>query len=288
MLPAESTAATAAAAVVDCKVNSKAHLWAGPDGFVQYEEDVQVWLFMTTLADNKKGGAMRMGLSGVAYEACRTVPVALLTTAEGHILLLEALRTAFGGSESNRGFIAYREPNKTYRGHVSMETYLATISLALADCKNNGYNMGGKTAAAVILDQSGLDANQQAPPMATAAMHSVNGMSEVTALTTAMRDLWEGDVPIKSSSHATMVVMTYAEHEAYMARRTTPAGAATGGRWKAHRTPRADPAGCWHCGKTGHVRMNSGGAGVWEGNHAGRGSRDWWGGVGDGLAIAAD
>ncbi|KAK1866871.1 hypothetical protein I4F81_009383 [Pyropia yezoensis] len=33
-------------------------------------------------------------------------------------------------------------------------------------------------------------------------------MNAVTALTTAMRDLFGGDVPIKSSPHATMVVMT--------------------------------------------------------------------------------
>lgn len=165
--PANNGPPAADVAAVDGKVNSKAPLWAGPDGLVRYEEDVQVWLFMTTLADNKKGGAMRMGLSGVAYEACRTVPVATLITNNEHTLLLEALCTAFGGSESNRGHTAYRKLIKTYRGDASMETYLATMALALAECKNNGYIMGDKTGAAVILDQSGLDANQQASTMGT-------------------------------------------------------------------------------------------------------------------------
>lgn len=114
--------------------------------------------------------------------------------------------------------------------------------------------MGDKTAAAVILDPAGLDANQQVSTKPTAAMHSVNGMNSVTALTTAMRDLWVSDVPIKSSPHATMVVMTYEEHEAYMARRTAPGITAMSGRGEVYRAPRVDPAGCWHCGKTGHVR----------------------------------
>eukprot|EP00168_Porphyra_purpurea_P015443 TRINITY_DN4751_c0_g1_i2.p1 TRINITY_DN4751_c0_g1~~TRINITY_DN4751_c0_g1_i2.p1 ORF type:complete len:423 (+),score=91.40 TRINITY_DN4751_c0_g1_i2:529-1797(+) len=127
------------------------------------------------------------------------------------------------------------------------------MSLALAECKNNEYTMGDKTAAAIIMDQAGLDANQQASTTATAAMHTSNGMNEVTALTTATRDLWGGDVPLKSSPHATMMVVTYAEHEAYMARRTTPWSAPTIGRRDAHRAPKVDPAGCWHCGNTGHV-----------------------------------
>lgn len=79
-------------------------------------------------------------------------------------------------------------------------------------------------------------------------------MNAVTALNTAMRDLWGGDVPIKSSPHATMVALTCAEHKAYMARRTTPVITAMSRCREVHRDPRVDPAGCWHCGKTGHVR----------------------------------
>lgn len=249
-----AAAVAAVAAVTDSKVSSKAPQRAGPDGFVQYEEDVQVLSFTTTLADNKKGGVMRMSLSGLAHAAAHTVPVGTLITAEGHKILLDALRTAFGGSKSNRGHMSYRKLKKTYRGDMSMEKYLATMALALAECKSNGYTMGNKLASAVILDQAGLDANQQASTSATAAMHTVNGMNEVTALTTAMRDLWGGAVLLKSSPHATMMVVTYTEHEAFMARQTTPSGANTGGGGNAHRTPKTDPAGCWHCGKTGHVR----------------------------------
>lgn len=40
--PANNGPAAASVAAVDGKVNSKAPFWAGPDGFVQYEEDVQV------------------------------------------------------------------------------------------------------------------------------------------------------------------------------------------------------------------------------------------------------
>eukprot|EP00170_Pyropia_yezoensis_P005265 contig_21434_g5279 len=88
---------------------------------------------MTTLVEDKKGRAMRMRLSGVAYEACRTVPVATLITNNRHMLLLEALRTAFGGSVSNRGHAAYRKLFKTYRGDASMEAYLATMASMLAE-----------------------------------------------------------------------------------------------------------------------------------------------------------
>lgn len=149
-----------------------------------------MWLLMTTLADNKKGGAMRMGLSGVAYEAARTVPVSTLSTATGHVVLLDELRTVLGGSERQRGHASYKKLTKTYRGG---ETYLYAISLAQAACKNNNYTKGNKKKTSIILDQAGLRNSQQASTTATAAMHSVNGMDEMTALNTAMRDLWGGD-----------------------------------------------------------------------------------------------
>lgn len=242
--------------VADTKAQHvKAPAWAGPDGFIQYEEDVEVWLFMTTLADNKKGGAMRMALSGVAYEAARTVSVATLITTQGHIVLLAALRTAFGGSDAKRGHSAYRKLKKTYRGSSSMEVYLSAITLALAECNNNGYTMAAKTSTAIILDQAGLDNSQQASTVATAAMHTVNGADEVTALTTALRDLWGGDVMLTPSPNAVMMAVTYAEHKAYMAlRRTKPPASGTAGASDVYVAPKADPAGCWHCGKTGHVR----------------------------------
>lgn len=62
--------------------------------------------FKTTLADDKNGGARRLVLTGVAYEAARTVAVATLTTTQGHITLFAALRTAFGGSDAKRGHSA--------------------------------------------------------------------------------------------------------------------------------------------------------------------------------------
>lgn len=255
---ADTTAAAAAAAAGDSKAQHvKAPTWAGPEGFVQYEEDVSVWMFMTTLADNKKGGAMRMALSGVAYEAARTVPVATLITAQGHVVLLAALRTAFGGSDAKRGHSAYRKLKKTYRGNSSMEVYLSAMTLAIAECNNNGYTMAAKTSTAIILDQAGLDNSQQASTVATAAMHKVNGIDEVTALTTALRDLWGGDVVLTPSPNAVMMAVTYAEHEAYMAlRRTKPPAAAAAGGSDVYRAPKADPASCWHCGKTGHIRRD--------------------------------
>jgi len=69
-------------------VHAKAPAWEGPARFPQYEEDVQVWLHMTTLPDDKKGGAMRMAFEGVAKEAARIVPVTNLMTASGHDTLL--------------------------------------------------------------------------------------------------------------------------------------------------------------------------------------------------------
>lgn len=247
-------AAAVGDAVGESKVKSKAPALAGPDGFVQFEEDVEVWLFMTTLADNKKGGAMRMALSGLAYEAARTMPVATLITAEGHVPLLNALRTAFGGRERKRGHASYRKLNKAYRGDTSMEAYFANITLALTECNTNGYTMGDKTAAAIIMDQAGLDPSQQASTTATAAMHTIDGMNEVTALTTAMRDLWGGEVLLKSSPYATMMVITYAQHAAYMTRRTTPGRKGASGSGDTTRAPKNDSAGCRHCGHTGQIR----------------------------------
>ena len=80
----------------------KAPEWAGPDGFLQYKEDVEVWLHMTTLPDDKKGGAMRLALTGVAKEAARNVSVAQVTSPTGHKALLTCLRVIFAGSESQR------------------------------------------------------------------------------------------------------------------------------------------------------------------------------------------
>ena len=106
-------------------VHAKAPAWEGPARFPQYEEDVQVWLHMTTLPDDKKGGAMRMALGGVAKEAARIVPLATLMTASGHDTLLQTLRSAFGGSEFKRGQDAYRHLKTLYRGTRTMEAYLA-------------------------------------------------------------------------------------------------------------------------------------------------------------------
>eukprot|EP00170_Pyropia_yezoensis_P006446 contig_26283_g6467 len=269
---AETTATTAAtvnaavaAALTAAGVNAdgthgkaqhaKAPEWAGPEGFIQYEEEVEVWLFMTKLADNKKGGAMRFALTGAAYDAARTVDVDTLTTDQGHVEVMKVLRLAFGDSDSKRGHSAYRKLKKTYRGTSSMETYLSAMTLVLAESNNNGYETSNKTAVAIILDQGGLDTNQQAATISTAAMHAVNGLDEVAAMKTAMSDLWGGDTALDPSASAVMMCVTYGEHAAYMAvRRTRPALTATPGGSGVHSGPKADPAGCWHCGKTGHVR----------------------------------
>ncbi|KAK1869244.1 hypothetical protein I4F81_011723 [Pyropia yezoensis] len=160
----------------------KAPEWAGPQGFIQYEEEVSVWLFMTTLADNKQGGAIRFALTGAAYDAACTVEVDVLTTNHGHIAVMKALRLAFSGSDSKRGHAAYRKLKKTYRGTSSMETYLSAMTLVLAECNNNGYEISNKTAVVIILDQGGLDTNQQAATISTAAMHAVKGLDEAGEL----------------------------------------------------------------------------------------------------------
>jgi len=46
---------------------------------------VAVWHHLAELTDNKKGGALRMSLSGVAYDAARKVSVAALIRDDGHI-----------------------------------------------------------------------------------------------------------------------------------------------------------------------------------------------------------
>lgn len=175
----------------------KAPEWAGPEGYLQYQEDVELRTHMTTLADNKKGGAMRLALSGVAMEAARNVSVADLTQPNGYKMLLDCLRIIFGGSEAQRGQDAYGTLKTLYRGTRSMEEYLAAMSQALVQCRVNGYSMSNKTAAAIFLDQAGLDTHKQATTMSAAGVLSVKGSDSLTAVTTALRDLWGGSEVLK-------------------------------------------------------------------------------------------
>ena len=134
-----------------------------------------MWLHMKTLPDDKKGGVMRLALSGVAKEAARNVGIDHLVLPTGYQTLLECLRLIFGGSESQRGHDAHRTLKALYRGSRQMEEYFATIGQALVQCRINGYSMSCKTAAAIVLDQVGLDANQQASTKAAAAVLTLKG-----------------------------------------------------------------------------------------------------------------
>jgi len=237
--------------------HTRAPEWSGPDCFLLYEQDVKVWLHMKTLPDDKKGGAMRLSLGGVAKEAARNVGIAQLVLPTGFQTLLDCLRLIFGGSESQRAHDAYRALKTLYRGSRPMEEYLATIGQALVQCRINGYSMSNKTAAAIILDHAGLDANQQASTKVAAAVLTIKGSDTLNAVTVSLRDLWGGDASLKPSPDAAMMIVTYGVHQAYMARRTTPAPRSKGGA-EVYRGPSkaADPAGCWYCGKTGHIRRD--------------------------------
>lgn len=69
-------------------------------------------------------------------------------------------------------------------------------------------------------------------------------------VTTALRDLWGGNKALKPSADAAMMVVTYGEHQAYVTRRKMP----TPPRSEVYRAPaKSDKAGCWYCGKNGHV-----------------------------------
>lgn len=194
----------------------------GPDGFTKCEEDVQVWLHMTTLADEKNGGALRLAISGAAKEAARNVTVAQVTSPTGHTRLLEFLRIIFSGIQSRHGHDAYRSLKALYRGCRSMEEYMAEMGQALVQFRFNGYSMSSKTAAALVLDQSGLDANQWASTMAAAALLHLMGNDTLHAITTAPRDLRGGSTPLKPSLDAAMMLEAYGTHQAYVARRLTP------------------------------------------------------------------
>lgn len=231
----------------------KAPEWAGPDGFAQYQEDVELWIHMTTPADDKKGGAMRLALAGVAKEAALNVAIAQLIQPDGYKTLLNCLRLILGGSESQCGHDAYRALETLYRGTRSMEEYLASMGQALVQCRVSGYSMWNKTAAAIFLDQAGLDTHQQATTMSAAGVLSVKGHDSLSPITTALRDLWGCHAALKPSADAAMMVVTYGEHQAYVARRT----ASTQPRPDVYRAPtKPDQSGCWYCGKSGHVRRD--------------------------------
>jgi len=195
---------------------------------------------------------MRTALGGVAKEAARIIPVPNLMTASGHDTLLQTLRSAFGGSEFKRGQDAYRHLKTLYRGKRTMEAYFAAIGQSLAQCTLNGYSMSSKTAGAIVLDQAGLDASPHASTVATAAVHAMRGSNGITPITTALRDLWGGASLLKSSPQAAMMVVTYAEHEAYIARQTAPTlhRPRGGGGGSSRGPPRKDAVRCWHCGKS--------------------------------------
>lgn len=227
--------------------------WSGPDGFIKYEEEVTMWLHVTTLPDDKKGAAMRMSLTGVAGETSRSVKIAVLLTSQGHVKLLEVLRVAFGGSEANRGVDSYLALSSLRRGDQSMEDYLAAMGVALADCHNNGYTMSAKMSSAVVLEQAGLDSMQRAATLSAAAVNTIGGAAGVNAMSTALRDLW-GRGKIGPSSAAVMVAMSHAEHQAFLARRHASTPKPRPAPRTDTRTPAlTDKPSCWYCGKPGHV-----------------------------------
>jgi len=165
---------------------------------------------------------MRMVLTGVAAEVARQIPVAALIEDKGHVALLNALRTAFGGSDGQRGHAAYRRLRGLYRGDRSMEVYLADVAVALADCRAHGYSLEGTLAAALVLRQAGLDASKQASTVALAASLRDEAGSEERAVSTALRDLWGGVSVLQAAPGAVMMVVTCAEHQELAARQTTP------------------------------------------------------------------
>jgi len=132
-----------------------------------------------------------------------------------------------------------------------MEVYLAEVGQTLAEYRLNGYEMSHNVTGALILDQSGLDQTRQATTLATAVSLRCNRNPEA-AISVALRDLCGGVAPLKASADAVMMVVTYAQHEAYVARQTTPLRP----RLQAAVLPRLgteNPAVCWYCSKKGHV-----------------------------------
>lgn len=222
---------------------------SGPDGFSQYEDDVTVWLHLTELADDKNGGALRMSLRRVAYDAARKVKVTDLIHPSGHTTLLATLRSVFGGRDFKRGQDAYRRLRTLYRGDKAIKVYLAEVGQALDECRLNGYDMSHQVACAIILDQSGLDQTQQATTLATAVSFREHHNSE-TSISVALRDLWGGGMPLKASHDAFMMTIMYAQHAAYMARLTSPERP----RGPGGCAPRSNdpPIICWYCSKRGH------------------------------------
>ena len=214
-------------------------------------------LHMPTLPEEKRDAAMRLAFGGVAKETACNVGVDQLVLQTGYLTLFKCLRLIIGRSESQRGKDAYRSLQTLYRGSRPLEEYLATIEQALVQCRTPGYSISGKTAAAIFLSQAGLDANKSTSKKAAAAVLTLKGSDTLNAVTISLRDLWVEDATLNPSPEAAIIIVTYGEHQAYLARRTTRASRPKGGA-EVYRGPSkaADPKGYSHCGKTGHIRRH--------------------------------
>lgn len=174
---------------------------------------------LETSTSRQEGLRHAHGLTGVAKEAARIVPDATMTLATGRNSLPHALRRLrLQRVSTGAGCLP---PSQVVVPRFSNDG-LASIGQALAQCSVNGYTMVAKTSYAIVVDQAGLDVNQQASTDATAAVHSMHNCDGMMSTMTALRDLRGGADALKSSPHATLMVVMYAEHAAYTALQTKP------------------------------------------------------------------
>lgn len=111
-----------------------------------------------------------------------------------------------------------------------MEEYLEAMGIALAECHANRYTFLAKMSSAILLHQAGLTKHEEAKTFAAASVNTIAGTTGVSAMSTALCDLWGGGKTPSQTGGPALVTITKAEHQALLARRITPAPRTPGRR----------------------------------------------------------
>ncbi|KAK1862375.1 hypothetical protein I4F81_004949 [Pyropia yezoensis] len=96
------------------------------------------------------------------------------------------------------------------------------MGIALAECHANGYTFSAKMSSAILLHQAGLTKHEEAKTFAAASVNTIADTTGLSALSTALRDLWGGGKKPSQTGGPALVTINKAEHHALLARRIAP------------------------------------------------------------------